>query len=72
MKIQKQQNKFFYNMFTNYNTMITNYIVFLYTDGSKTDFGTSSSFYIHRFEVRRVIKLNSNASIFTAELHAIF
>ena len=43
-----------------------------HTDGLKTDFGTSSSFYIHRFEVRRVVKLNTNASIFTAELHFHF
>ena len=33
---------------------------------------TVAHFTIHRFKVRRVIKLNTNASTFTAELHAIF
>ena len=57
--------------FLHVDTNNNDYLLF-YTDGSKTDFGTSSSFYIHWFDVRRVIKLNANASIFTAELHAIF
>ena len=61
------KQNFLQHVYTNYN----DYLLF-YADGSKTDFGTSSSFYIHRFEVRRVVKLYSNASIFTAELHASF
>ena len=50
------------HVYTNYKDYL-----FFYTDGLKTGLGTSSSFYIHRFEVRRVVKLNTNASIFTAE-----
>ena len=64
--VTAKQN-FLQHVYTHYNDYL-----FFYTDSSKTDFGTSSSFYIHWFEVRRVIKLNSNASIFTTELHAIF
>ena len=32
---------------------------------------TSSALYVHRFQVKRVIKINDNASVFTAELYAI-
>ena len=64
--VTAKQN-FLQHVYTHYNDYL-----FFYTDSLKTDFGTSSSFYIHWFEVRRVIKLNSNTSIFTTELHAIF
>ena len=37
----------------------------------KSEFGTSSALYVHRFQVKRVIKINDNASVFTAELYAI-
>ena len=43
----------------------------LYTDGSKSEFGTSSALYGHRFAVKRVIKIDNNASVFTAELYAV-
>ena len=61
------KQNFLQHVYTSYNDCL-----FVHTDGSKTDFGTSSSFYIYRFKVRRVVKLNTNASIFTAKLHAIF
>ena len=63
------KQNFSQHVYTSYNDYL-----FFYTDGSKTDFGTSSSFYIHRFEVRHVVKLNrpTNASVFTADTHAIF
>ena len=53
-------------IYTNYNDYLH-----LYTDGSKSEFGTSSALYVHRFQVKRVIKTNDNASVFTAELYAI-
>ena len=51
------KQNFLQHVYTSYNDCL-----FVYTDGSKTDFGTSSSFYVHRFEVRRAVKLNTNAS----------
>ena len=53
-------------IYTNYNDYLH-----LYTDGSKSEFGTSSALYVHRFQVKRVKKINDNASVFTAELCAI-
>ena len=50
----------------NYN----NYLL-LYTDGSKTDLGTSSALFVHRHDVKRVTKINNNATVYTAELYAI-
>ena len=50
----------------NYN----NYLL-LYTDGSKTDLGTSSALFVHRHDVKRVIKINNKATVYTAELYAI-
>ena len=47
------------------------YTTHLYTDGSKSECGTSSALYVHRFDFKLVIKLNDNASVFTAELYAI-
>ena len=43
----------------------------IYTDGSKTQHGASAAFYVDRFDVKHVIKINNHCSIFSAELYAI-
>ena len=43
----------------------------IYTDGSKTDYSTSAAFYVHRYEIQQVTRLNKFLSIFTVELYAI-
>ena len=43
----------------------------IYTDGSKTQHGTSAAFYVDRFDVKHVIKINNHCSSFSAELYAI-
>ena len=58
-------------MFLEY--VVNNYKDYLhiYTDGSKTQHCTSAAFYLDRFDIKHVIKINNNCSIFSAELYAI-
>ena len=53
--------------------VVNNYKDYLhiYTDGSKTQHCTSAAFYVDRFDVKQVIKINNHCSIFSAELYAI-
>ena len=53
--------------------VVNNYKDYLhiYTNGSKTQHGTSTAFYVDRFDVKHVNKINNHCSIFSAELYAI-
>ena len=53
--------------------VVNNYKDYLhiYTDGSKTQHGTSAAFYVDRSDVKHVIKINNHCSSFSAELYAI-
>ena len=52
--------------------VVNNYKNYLhiYTGNSKTQHGTSAAFYVDRFDVKYVIKINNQCSIFSAELYA--
>ena len=60
------QQLFLEHIHNNYNDFLL-----IYTDGSKSTLGTSSSFYVHRFDFKQVTKLTKFSSVFTAELFAI-
>ena len=49
----------------------TNY-VHIFTDGSKTEFGTGSAVFVPQFNFKTSIKISYHSSVFTAELYAIF
>uniref|UniRef100_A0A6M2DJW2 Putative rna-directed dna polymerase from mobile element jockey-like isoform x3 n=1 Tax=Xenopsylla cheopis TaxID=163159 RepID=A0A6M2DJW2_XENCH len=53
------------------NSRWPNYI-HIYTDGSKIDGKVGCAFFVHQLNLKKMIKLSKYASIFTAELIAIY
>ena len=53
--------------------IVSNYsdYIHIYTDGWKNEHSTNSAFYINRFTIKQVIKLNDYSLVFSAELFAI-